>query len=86
MTSYLYLLLNWKSPKLACEVQNLGLNQKAFVDDKFNISKMIYSFQTDRVENILGTGENAGYQHFVLFSQCFQKISYTWSLKFVIMW
>ena len=26
----------------------------------------------DRVENILGTGENAGYQHFLLFPQCFQ--------------
>ena len=24
-----------------------------------------------RVENIVGQGENAGYQHFLLFSQCF---------------
>ena len=29
----------------------------------------------DRVENILGKGENAGYQHFLLFPQCFQKLS-----------
>ena len=26
---------------------------------------------TDWVENIVGKGENAGYQHFVLFPQCF---------------
>ena len=28
-----------------------------------------------------GKGENAGYQHFLLFPQCFQKTSYTESLK-----
>ena len=27
-----------------------------------------------RVENIVGKGENAGYQHFLLFPQCFQKV------------
>ena len=27
----------------------------------------------DRVENIVGKGENAGYQHFLLFQQCFPK-------------
>ena len=27
----------------------------------------------DRVENIMGKGENAGYQHFLLFLQCFLK-------------
>ena len=26
----------------------------------------------DRVENIVGKGENAGYQYFLLFPQCFQ--------------
>ena len=31
----------------------------------------------DRVENIVGKGENAGNQHFPLFPQCFQKASYT---------
>ena len=25
------------------------------------------------VENIAGKGENAGYQHFLIFPQCFQK-------------
>ena len=28
---------------------------------------------SDRVENIVGKGENAGYQHFLLFPQCFFK-------------
>ena len=27
----------------------------------------------DRVENTVGKGENAGYQHFMLFLQCFPK-------------
>ena len=30
-----------------------------------------------RVENIVGKGENAGYQHFLLFKQCFQKPSFS---------
>ena len=29
----------------------------------------------DRVENYVGKGENAGYQHFRLIPQCFQKPS-----------
>ena len=27
----------------------------------------------DKVENIVGKGENAGFQHFLLFPHCFQK-------------
>ena len=30
-------------------------------------------FASDREENILGKGENAGFQHFLLFLKCFQK-------------
>ena len=29
-------------------------------------------FVHDQVEKIVGKGENAGYQHFLLFPQCFQ--------------
>ena len=29
----------------------------------------------DRAEKIVGKGENVGYQHFLLFPQCFQKAS-----------
>ena len=38
-------------------------------------------FILERVENTVGKGENAGYQHFLLFPQCFQKAFYTRSLK-----
>ena len=45
---------------------------KAFPDDKTKLlKKMIFVF--DRVENIVGKGENAGYQHFLLFPHFFQK-------------
>ena len=39
-----------------------------------------------RVENIVGKGENAGYQHFLLFPQCFQKASFQEASKGVIVW
>ena len=38
------------------------------------------------IENIVGKGENAGYQHFHIFPQCFQKAYYTGSLKVVLVW
>ena len=53
---------------------------KAFTDNKFNFAKMRNSV-FDRVENIVGKGENAGYQHLLLFSQCFQNLSVSGSLK-----
>ena len=45
---------------------------KAFADDKINVTEKLKSV-LERVENIVGKGENAGYQHFLLFPQCFQK-------------
>ena len=42
------------------------LKSKAFADDKFNVTKiMIYVF--NMVKNIVGKGQNAGYQHFLFF-------------------
>ena len=49
-------------------------------DGKINVAKMMISL-FDRVENTAGKGENAGYQHFLLFPQCFQKASFLGSLK-----
>ena len=43
-------------------------------------------FFLGRIENIVGKGENAGYQHFLLFPECFQNTSFPWSLKVGIMW
>ena len=46
---------------------------KAFADDKIELLGW--------VENIAEKGENAGYQHFLLSPQCFQKASFSGSLK-----
>ena len=51
------------------------LDQSKFkepADDKINATKNL-KFGLGMVENILGKGENAGYQHFLLFSKRFQK-------------
>ena len=48
------------------------LKLKAFAEDKINVtqeSKLVLG----RVENIVGKGENAGYQHFLLFPTMFSK-------------
>ena len=45
---------------------------KTFVDDKLNFDKMTISL-LDKVENTEEEGENDGYQHFLLFPQCFLK-------------
>ena len=58
---------------------------KAFADDKLNATEKL-KFVLGRVENIVGKGENAGYQHFLLFPQCFQKPSLSGSLKVGIVW
>ena len=58
---------------------------KAFADDKIKLLKMI-TIVFDSVENIVGKGENVGFQHFLLFPQCFQKVLYSGSLKVGIVW
>ena len=45
---------------------------KAFAYDKLNVAGIMI-FVSDRVRNIVGKGESAGYQHFLLFPQCFRK-------------
>ena len=57
---------------------------EALADNNLKVVKRI--FVLDRVENIVGKGENAGYQHFLLFYQCFQKPSCPSLLKVEIMW
>ena len=62
-----------------CIVKSLPNNKildwskfKAFADDKFNVVRIMISV-SDRVENIVGKGEIAGCQHFLLFPNYFQK-------------
>ena len=49
------------------------LNSKHLQTTKLNVAKILI-FVSDRVENIVGKGENADYQHFLLFQQCFQRL------------
>ena len=58
---------------------------KASADGKFSVAEII-EFVFEKVENTMGKGENAGYQHFLLFLQCFQKASYPGSLKIELVW
>ena len=43
-------------------------------------------FEWDRVENIVGKGENTDLENFLLFLQCFQKVPSLRSLKGGIVW
>ena len=58
---------------------------KAFADDKMKPTEKL-KFVLGRVENTVGKGENAGYQHFLLFLQCFQKASFSGASKVGIVW
>ena len=58
---------------------------KVIADDNLNVVQIII-YVPDKVENIVGSGENAGYQHFHLFPQCFQKLSFSGSSKHRIAW
>ena len=58
---------------------------KALKDDKINVTQK-QKFFLGWVENIVGKGENADYQHFPFFLQCFQKASFSKSLKVGIVW
>ena len=43
-------------------------------------------FDSYKIENIVGKGENAGNQHFLLFPQCFQKAFFSLLLIYWIFW
>ena len=57
---------------------------KAFAD--VNVSEKLKFFVLGRVEIIVGKGENAGYQHFLLFPQICQNASFPGSLNVGIVW
>ena len=73
----LQMLSIWTNPKF--------VKLKVFADNKINVTHMMISL-LDRVENTAGKGENAGYQHSLLFPHCFQKLPSSGSLKVVILW
>ena len=49
---------------------------KAVADDKLNVAHLV-KLDYNRVEKIVGKGENAGDQHFLLFPRCFLKDSFS---------
>ena len=53
---------------------------KTFAHSSTNEAKMV-PFFLDWEENIKGKGENAAYQHFILFPQYFQKVSFLMLIK-----
>ena len=85
VTSIFFLLLHTVFNSLPNKKFLDSSKLKAFADDKLNLAKKL-KFGLGRVENILGKGEDAGYQHFLLFPQCFQKTSTLGSLKVGIVW
>ena len=54
---------------------------KAFADDKINLNQVL-KLNLERIENM--GKEDAAYQHFLLFPQCFQRFSFSAWLKVVI--
>ena len=58
---------------------------KVFADHKTNVPQMMISV-CGRVENMVGKGEQAGYQHFLLFPQFFHNASFLGLLEVGIVW
>ena len=71
----------WKSVNSLPNDKILDLSYlKDFADDKIIVTYKM-NFVMGIVENIVGNGKNAGYQHFPLFSQYFQEASLLGFLK-----
>ena len=73
-----------------CRVYKLAMNEnnflnfmsklikiEAFTHKKVKIVNVTQKFCLGSVENFVRKGENAGYQHFLLFLQYFQKASFS---------
>ena len=58
---------------------------KTFSEDKLIVAEII-GFVPEMLQNIVGKGENAGYQNFILFPQYFQNAFSSGSLKVGIVW
>ena len=57
---------------------SVWLKLKAFADERIIVTERL-KFALGRVENFVGKGENAGYQPFLLFPQCFQEATFSGS-------
>ena len=94
-TAFIFLYvnaLNLDQFKILSRVNRLPKNKifdrsklKALADDKMNMMQNS-KFVLGKVENIMGKGENTGYQYFLLFLQCFHEPSASVSIKVGIVW
>ena len=66
--------------------QNFRPVQVERISRQQNIVTQKLKFILWKVKYTVGKEENAGYQHFLVFPQCFQKSSCIGSLKVVIVW
>ena len=53
---------------------------KTIANNNLNVAE-IAKFVFDRIDNIAENREKAGHQHFLLILQCFQKVTFSGSLK-----
>ena len=64
--------------KKVFRVQNVVINVLTAQTSRFQPvttqSRLLMTLRKKPFENIVGEGENAGYQHFLLFSQCFLSL------------
>ena len=67
----IFVIWEWVNPLQINKIFNWS-KSKAFVDDKINVTEKL-KFVLVKVENIVGKGEIAGYQHFLLYTQCFKN-------------
>ena len=58
---------------------------KAFADGKIVVAQKL-TIGLESIDNIVGKVENASYQHFLLFPQCFQKATFSGSLIVIFVW
>ena len=63
----------------------LALSKLKPIADMSNVAQMV-QLLFNRLENIVEKGENAGYQHFLLFPECFQKAFSSSASKVIIAW
>ena len=66
-------ILYWKTKSRRTKKSTCCLNPVFFFFFREKLN-MVIKMISDKVANIVGKWENAGYRHFLLFPQCFQKI------------
>ena len=75
------------SHKKNCEHMVKSISNNKILDNEIHvIVNKNLKFSLGRMANIVRKKENAGYQHFLLFPQCFLKASFLGLLKVRIAW